>query len=303
MIIFVYYITIRLIKFQRNTTIGINNKKGTFEKEKNINYKSCYLSPEISNIKFKHLIITRFMMELNIKNYNEKIYTDNYIQNSIRVLNKYLLPSLGNQTCKDFTWILKIGDKANKSLIYSLLSFNSTFKFEIIYEKDIKNYIENISKDLDVLITTRIDYDDCIYKEAVNDVRKQIDINKPILLHGYNKGVYYFETENKYFDYFNTFDNRGAMSIFLSLIINLHKVNDTINIYDLGDHTYIKKTLLKQLQSYGIKEINYDPGVFDTSSQKFVWVRQGYSGSIDFDMKILKISRPIEFDLSKIFGK
>ena len=93
------------------------------------------------------------------------------------------------------------------------------------------------------------------------------------------------------------------MSIFLSLIINLHKVNDTINIYDLGDHTYIKKTLLKQLQSYGIKEINYDPGVFDKSSQKFVWVRQSYSGSIDFDMKILKISRPIEFDLSKIFGK
>ena len=135
MIIFVYYITIRLIKFQRNTTIGINNKKGTFKKEKKINYKSCYLSPEISNIKFKHLIITRFMMELNIKNYNEKIYTDNYIQNSIRVLNKYLLPSLGNQTCKDFTWILKIGDKANKSLIYSLLSFN---------------YIENISKDLDI---------------------------------------------------------------------------------------------------------------------------------------------------------
>ena len=242
-------------------------------------------------------------MELNIKNYNEKIYTDNYIQNSIRVMNKYLFPSLGNQTCKDYTWILKIGDKANKSLLHSLLSFNSTFKFEIIYEKDIKNYIQNISKDLDVLITTRIDYDDCIYKDAVNDVRKQIDINKPILLHGYNRGVYYFETENKYFDYFNTFHNIGAMSIFLSLIINLHKVNATINIYDLGDHTYIKKTLLKQLQSYGIKEINYDPGVFDISGQKFIWVRQSYSGSIDFDMKILKISRPTQFDLSKIFGK
>ena len=93
-----------------------------------------------------------------------------------------------------------------------------------MYQKDFKNYLKNISTGLDFLITTRIDSDDCIYYDAVNDVRKLIDINKPIFLHGYNKGVYYFEANDKYYDYYNNFDNRGVMSIFISLILNLKKV-------------------------------------------------------------------------------
>ena len=33
----------------------------------------------------------------------------------------------------------------------------------------------------------------CIYFDAVNDVRKIINIKKPILLHGYNSGSFYHE--------------------------------------------------------------------------------------------------------------
>ena len=53
--------------------------------------------------------------------------------------------------------------------------------------------MRNIINSYDVLITTRIDYDDVIYYDAVNDVRKVININKPIFIHGFNKGYYYFE--------------------------------------------------------------------------------------------------------------
>ena len=53
------------------------------------------------------------------------------------------------------------------------------WRIKIIIKYD-KAYIRNISKGYHILITTRIDYDDQIYYDAVNDVRKAININKPI---------------------------------------------------------------------------------------------------------------------------
>ena len=83
-----------------------------------------------------------------------------------------------------------------------MLNFYKPFKSICLYERDLKNYVRKVSKGYDFLITTRIDTDDCIYYDAVNDVRKLIDINKPIFLHGYRNGVYYFEENDKYYDFF-----------------------------------------------------------------------------------------------------
>ena len=319
-------LAIKLIKRNRNkneiksTYINeykkdINTKK-IFEKEKyNNNIKiinsnsnennKCYLSTENAKIKLAHLILTRFIFEFEgNKVFQKLIYSEAYIKNGIRTMKKYLFPSLENQSCKNFIWILLLGDKADMSYIKSLLDLNTnSFESLIMYQKDFKNYVKDISKGLDFLLTTRIDSDDCIYYDAVNDVRKLIDINKPIFLHGYNKGVYYFEANDKYYDYYNNFDNRGVMSIFISLILNLNKVNDTITIFDLGDHTYIKKTLLKKYKSFGIKELDYDPSLFDESSQKFIYVRQNFSISFDFTQRIPQQLTPIEFNISKLFGK
>ena len=54
------------------------------------------------------------------------------------------------------------------------------FEYGILCQKDFKNYVRNKSKGYDVLITTGIDYDDIIYYDAVNDVRKMINVKKPI---------------------------------------------------------------------------------------------------------------------------
>mgnify|MGYP002624488085 CR=1 FL=1 len=162
-------------------------------------------------------------------------------------MKKYLLPSLGNQSCKNFTWVLMLGNNANITYVNSFLNFNNSFESKVIYQKDIKYFVRNITKGFDVLITTRIDYDDIIYYDAVNDVRKSINMNKPILLYGYNRGILYFEKTGKYYDFYRTYKNQGCMSIFASLIIVLNKVNDTYIVYDLITHTRIRKVLLQNV--------------------------------------------------------
>ena len=139
--------------------------------------RNCFLSPDNSNKKIIHLIITRFMLEsFKLNGFNKKIYTKEYLENGIRVMKKYLFPSLEYQRCKDFIWVLNVGDKANITLIKSLLNFKRGFKSIIIYNKEKEQFIMNITKNADVLIIIRIDYDDRIYYNEVNDVRKQVNI-------------------------------------------------------------------------------------------------------------------------------
>ena len=269
----------------------------------NISNKKCYFFSN-SNLKIIHLIITRFLVEIyRVNGFPKKLYTEDYIPNGIRVIKKYLIPSLENQSCKNFTFILMIGDKANITYIKSLFNFHNSFEKKILYQKEIKNYVRNITKGYDVLITTRIDYDDRIYYDAVNDVRKAININKPIFLYGYNRGVYYFESDDKYYDYYQTFKNEGVMSIFISLIIVLDKVNDTYTVYDLGDHQFIRKTLLEKYKSYGIKELNYEPTYFENGISRFVYVRQKLSGCYNYTRRIKKGLKENNFNLSKFYGK
>ena len=157
-----------------------------------VSFKNCYEPLHYLNIRIIHAIITRFLIEIPSKiKFPRQYYNLEYIQNGIRVMKKYLLTSLENQSCKDFIWILLVGDKVNITFINSLLNFDNSFQKKIISQNKLKKYLRNITKDNDVLITTRIDYDDGIYYDAVNDVRKCINIDKPILVYGYNRGVIY----------------------------------------------------------------------------------------------------------------
>ena len=238
----------------------------------------------------------------NLNGYPNKIYNEDYILNGIRVMKKYLFPALENQSCKDFIWVLMIGDKANLTYIEKIIDFNNSFVYKIIYQKDIKGYIREKSKGFNYLITTRIDYDDGIYFDAVNDVRKVIKMKKPIFLHGFNRGLYFFEFNGKYYDYYHNYNNDGVMSIFFSLIINLNEVDDAYSILDLGDHRYIRKKLIKEYKSFGINKLEYEPSIFDERPNKFIYVRQKYSGSFNSTGIIPKHLKERKINLSLFYG-
>ena len=218
-------------------------------------------------------------------------------------MKKYLFQSLENQKCKDFTFIVLLGNKANITYIRSLFNFNVSFKYMIIYEKGLKKYIKKVTNGSDILITTRIDYDDQIYYDGVNDVRKAIDINKPLLLYGYNRGVYYFESNNKYYEFYRTYNHEGAMSIFVSLIISLKKVKKIISVYDLGGHSRIKKFLQRHYNKFVTGQISYELAIFENAKPKFIWVRQNYSGTYNIYKNYIKKLKQVSFNLDKFYGK
>ena len=217
-------------------------------------------------------------------------------------MKKYLFTSLEKQSCKDFTFVLIIGNEANITHIKSFFNFNNSFKKIIIPQKKFKNYVRKIAKGFDVLISSRYDYDDRIYYDAVNDIRKEVNYNKPMFLYGYNRGFIYFESNDTYYEFERNF-NLGVMSIFFSLITIIDKVNDTYTILDLGNHACIKKNLLDNYKLYGIPELKYDPALFEAGSPKFVYVRQNYSSYYNKNKQIYIGTRINNFNLSKFYGE
>ena len=270
--------------------------------EQNFTSSKCFLPSDILITKIIHIILTRFLLESKFGIlFKKKIHQKEYILNGIRVMKKYLIPSLENQSCKQFIWILLLGDNVNKTNIEYLLNFNYSFEYKIIYFKYLKGFLRNITKGSDILITTNIDYDDIIYYDAVNDVRKSININKPMILYGYHRGFYYVEKDNKYYEYYHSYGNKGAINIFVSLIILLNKVNDTYTIYDLGSHTLIRSNLLKSYRSFGVNNLFYEPAIFDSGSPKFVYVRQKFSHSYNYTLQKLKVAKLYTFNLTNLF--
>lgn len=95
----------------------VNNINHIFYTKNNNNkiaLERCYLISDYSNIKIIHIIITRFVLEFTRdKIFNPKIHSKDYITHQIFLMKKYLLNSLEHQSCKDFIWVLDLGDKAN----------------------------------------------------------------------------------------------------------------------------------------------------------------------------------------------
>lgn len=99
----------------------------------------------------------------------------------------------------------------------------------------------------------------------MNDVRKYIKISKPVFLYGYNRRYIYYEAFDKYFENFCIYHKKGASNIFASLIIVLNKVNDSYNIYDLGDHSKIRTNLLSNYKTFGLEKLDYEPAFFESN--------------------------------------
>jgi hypothetical protein len=290
-----------------NSNINSNNPINLDNKEiLNLN-KRCHYPIDNPNMRIVHLVLTRFLMDLHNKNkkeFLELIKTKEYILNGIRVMKKYLFYSLENQSCTNFISVILLGDQVDITYIKSLFNFKYSFEIKVIYEKDFQEYLKDITKNSDILITTRLDYDDQIYYDAVNDVRKAINVYKPLLIYGYNRGYFYFEIDDKYYENYSDYKT-GAWALFLSLITVLNKVNGTYTIHDMGNHWFTKRYLSENYKSFGIKELNYEPAVIDTGDPKFIYVRQKYSNSYDEIKRTVRQNRYKEcsVNLSYFYGK
>ena len=188
----------------------------------------------------------------------------------LTTLDKYLIPSLENQTLKDFTLLMCIGEQLSGPAREHLAGLNTSFPVIFGEHRTVNRELEKAWAENDVVITSRMADDDMPWKGAAAEVQRIAKQGLPFVVHGYRRGLVYVEgkgiTEWRYPN------DQGQLAIFMSLIRTTEAQPMTIKTF--GNHTRVRTTVETNYKQYGIDRLpegwwNSD----DTTDPAWVYVR------------------------------
>ena len=221
----------------------------------------------------KHIIATRLLSrQMSVEN----ILSNDVIGQHLDLVSRNLIPSLNNQTNRDFEFILLVNPKLEQSQIEMIQDRISASgpKFvwkTMLHDQTFDNYISSLWDENDVVAVTRIDDDDFVYKNAVNDVQKLgNDMKDDMVVCGYSHGYMFVD---KCPDKIAIVDfqciRHGYFSIFETFMYDTRRIKycNQLNPYSMS-HDLVKKILVEQ--GYNPRFVDFDVG---DSKQYVVYFR------------------------------
>lgn len=135
---------------------------------------------------FNHYLTTRFNLKSanwDVTKNNELLLTDEWMDNRMWLFENFCFPSVVAQTNQNFTWVLYFDSNTKdiyKTRILELIKSYQNFKVFFIngmdsFYPEFLQFIKVESNDKPYLITTRIDNDDSIHKDFINEVQKHFN--------------------------------------------------------------------------------------------------------------------------------
>jgi hypothetical protein len=123
-----------------------------------------------SSPKVQHLILTRYAQ----KGLFYDDFSPDWLDDRLRVFSRFCVPSLAQQTAGDFSWLVFCDDTLDPSRLEAIeMSAAAVPQFELVLisrERGValpQAIRPRINDDTEVLITTRLDNDDGLHKEAI----------------------------------------------------------------------------------------------------------------------------------------
>ena len=154
-------------------------------------------------MKICHLLLTRFNIQYEP---NESVgIAPEWLEERLRLFEKYCLPSVVKQTCKDFTWLLFCDSRTPEIYKTKIQHYQSIVPQLRIYwlpyhDNDYREVFVAIGQEYasgyDCLISSRIDNDDSIEPEYIARVREAAEEGEEGII-SFPKGTQVFVRQNK----------------------------------------------------------------------------------------------------------
>ncbi|MBD3879680.1 MAG: hypothetical protein SR1Q5_08405 [Quinella sp. 1Q5] len=236
----------------------------------------------MSNKTIKHFVITRFF-ERKVEGYIHDIFDVNFVSEQVLLAKNNVLKSLENQTNKNFEIIFLVNDKylseEKYGFIFTELKSGITLPIRFMRSNTLRELIQGAYNSYDFVISTKIDYDDFAYKNAVADTQNKVEECDRILSYGYNKGYVYFDKE--LYPFYDLYEKNGMAhaSIFQSLILesSFAKNLPYVNAYSFG-HAKVKSLLKAFLEKNGV-EFSEKMFQYNDSDNAFIFFRHDATSS------------------------
>lgn len=231
-----------------------------------------------SEKKFKHFVIIRFFTFDDPK-YPYDIYDTDFLSKQLVLAKNNALPSLENQTNKNFELVFMLNDKffdnPKYEFVFSTLKNSSALPLTFIKNSDRLQLIEDACNNYDFVITSRMDFDDFLFKDAVADTQSKVDECTDILTYGYCKGFTYIR--GNLYNAFTTYKDLGHYGVLQSVILKsaFAKTIPFVGVYDFN-HAKIKIRLKTFLEKNGVQ---FAERMFqrNTSVNAFIYIRHEFS--------------------------
>lgn len=177
---------------------------------------------------FKHYIITRFNVRVDewkhTKN-NESVLSDEWLEHRFQLFQTYCLPSVINQRNQDFSWLVFFDTGTANEYRKKIDEISESYEnFTPIFinglDALLPTLIGYISQDLtgqEYIITSRVDNDDCIHRDYVEEIQACFNKQESCvvdIVDGYQ--IILNETRKKQICEFRK--ARGYLNPFISLI-------------------------------------------------------------------------------------
>lgn len=128
----------------------------------------------------RHLIITRF--NIRIDRDIDYVMTDEWMQTRLSLFEQYCLPSVAAQTCQDFTWLVLMNQNTAATFRQRMVVLSQQCPMMRIVDAQpitdlsafYQQLMQSYTRDVDYLLTTRLDSDDMLSPFFVEEVRKQV---------------------------------------------------------------------------------------------------------------------------------
>lgn len=258
---------------------------------------------------FKIIIGTRLYSN-SINNFDclEASSNKDTILKAAKISNTYLVPSLKNQTDKEFEHFTIINNYAplNTITIYKDELEKNLFKTTLIRNNDWDSFIKNnvIDRKDNNICISRIDYDDCIHKNAIETIKKKTVTDKTII-YGWTNGLRYRIGTNVFREYSPQYSTQGHMSVLQSCLIG--KNSKDIDIYNpyKWDHSNIRKSLKNIKSEEEINELIVNGNSDLNDEYAYIWIRHENAASTIFNASFDKDSlyKIIDVDNDFIFDR
>lgn len=219
-----------------------------------------------------HFVITQFNLRSNPAS-GSIAYDDwlTWTRNRMSLFRNYCMPSVLNQTCRDFRWLIFF-DSSTPEEFSGFISFLASHDLiEICYSNGMDDfhagYIKEVRKKTGKtakwIITTRVDNDDCLHRDAIMIIQGNF-IAKHRFLISLASGYVLDINEKKLSHYFY------PMSPFLSLIEDAGK--DIEGIYSRG-HTKWDNLRLFMVRELWLEYFNPKARVSRFILKKPLWIQ------------------------------
>ena len=243
----------------------------------------------MANPTIKHFVFSRFF-PFQRKNYPFDILDVDFLSKQLPLVNN-MFRSLENQTNKNFELIfishpVFFEDKKYEFIFSRLRDSTSlplrfmanpkkSWNFDPQFSKELFSLLNSAADNYDFVITTRMDFDDFIFKGAVDEAQGKINECDNLLVYGYNKGYDYIYGE--LYPWHITWGRQGNVGIFQSLILksSFAKTMPCFCIENFA-HNRIKPQLKAFLEENNV-EFSENMVQLNTSTRNFIYFRHDFS--------------------------